>query len=867
MTKLTKFWFSVIFLALSGVSRAQLTDDFIDGDFTSNPAWVGTGADFIINPSLQLQLNNTIAATSWLSTPNNLATLNDVEWQFWIRLNFSPSTSNYGRVYLVSDQTDVSGPLNGYFLQFGEAGATDAIELFRQDGTTLTSVARGSDGLVANSFILRVRVRRDNVGNWEIGVSPAGGNTFNVEATGTDATYNATQHLGLLCVYTVSNADRYYFDDFYVGPWVFDVTPPSLSTVTVISDTELDVLLNEALDITTAQTVSNYSVNNGIGAPATALLDGVNPALVHLTFGTSFTNGTTYQLGVQNVEDLAGNPMTLQQLPFTYLVFGTPSYRDVVINEIFPIPTPQLGLPAAEFVEIYNTSNQYFQLNGWKLCDATGCATLKPWVLGPGEYLVLCANADTVQFFFLPNKMGLASWPTLNNSGDDMKLEDNNANLLDFVPYKQAWFNDAVKQNGGWTLELKRPHLPCLDVGNWSAAVDPNGGTPGFQNSIYDPTPDTDAPVLTGAVSVTSAFIELLFNESQDSASVSNALVTVSGGVNVVSITPVGPMFDKANLIVTPPVSAGIYYDIAISGNADCSGNSTGSTARFILPEVADSGDLIINEVLFNPQTGGSDFVEVYNRSQKVVSLKGYLLANISSGSMDNFRQIISNDYLFKPGEYVVITRDTNYVKSEYPFAASGVFIQMSNTMPSYNNDSSTVFILKPDSSVMDKFSYTDKMHFPLLREEKGVTLERISPERPASDGTNWHSAAESQNFGTPGYLNSQFTDFGGNDVVTVSPETFSPDNDGIDDVLTISYVMDQPGAVATIRIFDAMGRLVRTLVQNELLGTEGAYSWDGITDWNEKARIGIHIVHFEYFYTDGKVSSKKLSCVVAHRF
>lgn len=867
LMKVTKFWFSVIFLALSGLTRAQFTDDFNDGDFTNNPLWTGTTADFIVNPSFQLQLNNTVAATSYLSSAHNLVTLNDVEWQFWIRLNFSPSTSNYGRVYLVSDQADVSGSLNGYFVQFGEAGATDAVELFRQDGTVLTSVARGLDGLVANSFILRVRVRRDNAGNWEVGVSPSGGNTFNVEATGTDATYNTSQHIGVLCVYTVSNANRFYFDDFYVGSWVFDTTPPTMSSVTVISDTELDVLFDEALGVTTAQTLANYSVNNGIGQPTTAQLDGTNPALVHLTFATAFTNGTAYQLSGENVEDLAGNPMVLQQLPFTYLVFGTPSYREVVINELHPIPTPQLGLPAAEYVELYNASNQYFNLNGWKLCDATGCATLKPWVLGPGDYLVLCANADTVQFFALPNKMGLASWPTLNNSGDDMKLESNTGLLLDFVPYKQSWYNDPVKQVGGWALEQKRPHLPCLDVGNWSASNDANGGTPGYQNSIYDTTLDTDAPVLTQAIPTSAAFIELYFNEAQDSASVRNAAVTVSGGINVVSITPVGPLFNMANLIVTPPVSPGVYYDVTISGNQDCSGNSTTSTAQFILPEVADSGDVIMNEVLFNPQTGGSDFVEVYNRSNKVVSLKGYFLANISSGAIGNFRQIVSNDRLMRPGDYLVLTRDSAYTKNEYPFATTGSYIQMSGTMPNYNNDSGTVFILKPDSSVMDKLSYTEAMHFPMLRNKKGVTLERISFDRPASDKTNWHSAAESQNYGTPGYLNSQYADFGGNDVVSLSPETFSPDNDGIDDVLTISYLMDQPGAVATIRIFDATGRLVRTLIQNELLGTSGAFSWDGISDWNDKARVGIHIVHFEYFYTDGKVSSKKLTCVVAHRF
>ena len=70
---------------------AQLTDDFSDGDFTANPAWAGTSADFTVNGSFELQLNNSVAAVSYLSTPHGLADLNNKEWKLWTRQSFAPS--------------------------------------------------------------------------------------------------------------------------------------------------------------------------------------------------------------------------------------------------------------------------------------------------------------------------------------------------------------------------------------------------------------------------------------------------------------------------------------------------------------------------------------------------------------------------------------------------------------------------------------------------------------------------------------------------------------------------------------------------------------------------------------------------------
>ena len=107
----------IVFILTGLTSFAQISDDFSDGDFTNSPTWSGTDVDFIVNAGQELQLNNSIAATSYLSTPHGLSILDDKEWKFNTRQTFSPSSSNYARVFLTADKTDSISNLEKQELQ------------------------------------------------------------------------------------------------------------------------------------------------------------------------------------------------------------------------------------------------------------------------------------------------------------------------------------------------------------------------------------------------------------------------------------------------------------------------------------------------------------------------------------------------------------------------------------------------------------------------------------------------------------------------------------------------------------------------------------------------------------------------------
>jgi hypothetical protein len=838
----------VVTLLLSAQLTAQVVDNFSDGDFANNPTWSGTTADFIVNSSQQLQLNNTVAATSYLSTSHNLSDINDKEWRIWVKQSFSPSSSNYGRIYLTADNADLTLAQNGYYLQFGEANAFDAIRLFKLDGGIANQLCAGIDGQIANSFNVTIKVKRDAVGNWSLFADLSGGQNFILQGTASDPSSLLGTHFGIINVYTSSNANKFFYDDVYIGNEIIDNQPPILNSATAISPTQVDAYFNESLTQTSAQNVLNYSLNPTISI-SSATIDPLNTSLVHLTTSNFLTNGSTYTLNSINIADISNNVSGNQSTTFQYLVADSVLPGDVIINEFFPDPTPVIGLPEVEFVEVYNKSNKIFNLNGWKIGDASSDGTISDSWLLPGEYKVLTATAN-IPLYTSSTAVGVTSFPSLNNAGDDVVLKDNYGQIIDKLTYTDDWYRDNIKQDGGYTLELINPNDPCSDGDNWIASNWILGGTPGSSNSVFNTTPDTISPNITLALALAPNFLELQFNEGMDSSSLANALLSFNPNLTIQNKFIQGSYPNIMTIQFNENLMGSQLYSFSLNAIADCWLNSVALNGTFVLPETAQKGDVVINEILQNPLTGGQDWVELYNNSNKVLNLKDWQFANYDNDTIDNFKTIPTN-YLLKPNEYVVLGKDSTFVKQNYPFSIPGKFLYCE--LPSYNNDSGSVYLIY-NSEIIDKVSYLDAWHFDLLDNTDGVSLERIDPNGDSDSKFNWHSAAEDIGFATPGKINSQYRPAISNGDVTFNDDIFSPDNDGYQDILQITFNLTSPGLLGKAQIYDDRGRLVRTIFSNELLGTSGTFSWDGTTDQQVKASIGVYALVFEVFSTDGGV-------------
>jgi hypothetical protein len=71
--------FLLILTCFTLAGFSQLTDDFTDGDFTTNPTWSGDVSKFTIDNEELRSNSNTVSDNFYLSTPSTLAQ-GDIEW-------------------------------------------------------------------------------------------------------------------------------------------------------------------------------------------------------------------------------------------------------------------------------------------------------------------------------------------------------------------------------------------------------------------------------------------------------------------------------------------------------------------------------------------------------------------------------------------------------------------------------------------------------------------------------------------------------------------------------------------------------------------------------------------------------------------
>lgn len=1098
--------------------QAQFNDNFSDGDFTNSPQWQGDVAKFEVDAGFELHLNDTPQTSTAVLYTTSQA-IYDASWSFNVRMTFDPSTSNFSRVYLVSDASDFNGPLNGYYVQVGgQSGALDDVRLYRQDGNTSTLLIDGVDGTVASEPEVQVVVTCNASGVWELGIDTFSSGVLLSQGTATDTTHQFSLYSGVFCDYTSTRSDKFWFDDFLVtGSSLPDLNAPSVLGISTINQNTIALSFNEPLDQTTAQAVGSYSVDNSLGQPQTVSLSN-GDSLVTLTFSSNFILGTNYTITINGVEDLAGNAINNQSEMFTYLVFDTPNERDVVINEVFADPTPVVGLPEAEFIELFNVGTGVYNLSEATISDASSTATIPSnaaHFIAPGEYVVLCDIADTALFAPYPKVIGVPSLPALNNGGDDVVLTIG-AEMIDKVSYAPSWYQDGVKAAGGFTLELINPETPCSGSGNWLGSNDPLGGTPGAQNSVYSTAPDITLPRINQVRVNTLSELEVEFSESVDSLSLVNASISLSNGATIDSIRIESAFAASFVLYVSPSIDSATIYTLSLSGATDCAGNVLSNPVfEFGIGATPAPLDIIINEVYPAPGDGTllpeAEFVEIYNRSDKLLRLEGMSISDASTNtSIDNIvlfpktyavicddnnsflfddsvqiaevgslpslnnagdeltlwlngtqidqlvytddqyaeidlccttlerknpedlcstdgnwapsiatnggtpgyensqfseelsafdlvsasivslsqiefkftgktdsnslknatvslgnttlqfasanasyseavfssiqdfergsvyevtitgindcagnvadvfstevylhqqGDVILNEVLFNPtatgSDFVEIKNTTAYsiglngwsfgyyntddslifLPFEALFIGSENFLALTESpvkvlndyptaveenlvltdLPSFSNDAGSVIIYDQFLELMDQFDYTDDMHFALLDDADGVSLERISRAQPTNDGSNWHSASSAVSYATPGYENSQNNEaFSALTQVTLSNEFVSPDNDGYQDVVSILYNLTDPGYSISVKVFNDKGFEVKTVASNLLIGASGSINWDGTNDLGEKAAIGIHIIHVSLFDLRGDRQDYRLPVVVS---
>jgi hypothetical protein len=857
----------LILLLLFKSSVAQLNENFDAPDFTLNPQWSGDTAFWHINPLGQLQSKKSaIPQTIMLITPQTQAT--NIQWEFWLKLSFDPSANNLVRVYLTTDQENIREALNGYYLEIGRSGSNDSYDLYRQTGTRSTLIAQTPPitRKQPSALLSRIRITRDINGEWIIYSDEEGGYNFVKHTSVTDNTHTINKAFGLWAKYTTTRSDQFFFDDILIEPLKGDQTPPIISSVIPVDSLTLQLTFNKPVDSASVINISNYSLKNAEGL---LIIDHVSKESNRWYLHTRSALKTgEYQLTVKDIKDTDQHIMLEEQLlAFQYLQLHQALPGEIVINEIYADFNPKVALPEAKFIELWNRTKSYISLENWTYSKKNSRYKFGKETIGPGEYLILCAKADTGLFQTYGKTVGLSPWPSPNVAGDELTLADENGQIIHQVNYTTTWYKDNIKNKGGWSLELMDAWSPCNGPSIWMASIDPRGGTPGNQNSVFKANHGESHLKLSQA-SADLSQLALIFNHTVDSLSASNVnAYTVNNGIGRPKSVSFLSNDNRAVLLeFEKPFQEGLLYRLKCENVMDCAGRTidiTGNELEFMLASPISKDDIVVNEILFNPRIQGADFVEIYNRSGKIVDLKTLSIASLDEkkDSLKSIRKISDSTFLFYPDSYIVLTKDPENIRSNYYCENPEAFIQMS--LPAFNNDKGVVVLLS-DSKIIDQVNYSENMHLQLLKNIKGVSLERVDANIPGNAHGNFQSAAASEGYATPTYKNSQAQNTDTKEEIRLADKVFSPDRDGFQDLLKITYSFNRPGIIANINIYNDKGYLVKKLISNMTMAQSGEISWDGLNDQDQIAPIGIYVLHAEIFDLQGSVKKYLKSFVVA---
>jgi hypothetical protein len=257
---------------------------------------------------------------------------------------------------------------------------------------------------------------------------------------------------------------------------------------------------------------------------------------------------------------------------------------------------------------------------------------------------------------------------------------------------------------------------------------------------------------------------------------------------------------------------------------------------------------------MYNPLTGEPEWVEIFNIGKEAIDIKGWKIgdSNKPEGSV-----IIDNAYPVFQNDYVVIRKDSELL---FDFDGNVKIIIMLKGFPIFNNDEDDVILRNAKNIIVDSLRYKSDWGGG-----KGIALERINPYKDTNDEENWGSCIEVRG-GTPGKENSIYSIITPTKVsVIVSPNPFSPDGDGIDDFVNISYSLPFEKGYVKIDIYDVAGRLVKRLFNNEPTGNSRNVIWDGRDNNGRLLPIGIYIIYLEAIQPEkGTKVFKKETVVLA---
>lgn len=815
------------------------------------------------NFSLIHEYDNTEDGIDWIALLHDPIdnSKTSISWEFSIRYDHNPSSSNNWAVFLsISDLPYTPENVEEAFV-FGVnyQGSNDELAFWRQVGQT--SELAYSTGFNWEDHIKPgqpVKIKIESFPNRSIQVSiDTANNGYKLIGSANDIDFLPSNMFLLYYKYTSTYDRGLAFDDLKITAVVNkDITPPELEQIRILDPSKIELAFNEIIKMT----VENSFCVNGIGCGQAEQQIGKN---LHVDLPYAIKAGNTYSINLPQIKDISGNPLNKSIYEFYY-----PKANDIVISEIMADPNPRVKLPSVEYLELFNRTDKKISLKDWHLKINNKQILLPEFTISPGQYMLICEK-DSIEQFSENNcaVLGIDNFPAISNEECLLILSDRNDQTIYTLSYTNSWFKTPDKKEGGWAMEIINPNEPCLEYENWSESEDESGGTPGKANSVLNVVNNSGAPEIYRAAIMDNHHIVLYFSEPLDSSSINNpTFYEIDHNIGFPDSIKVSiPPIKCIRLTYSKEFQHDIDYQISLTSDiTDCQGNTFDiqQYSNFRFPELADWNDILINEIMYNPFINEEEFIEFYNPSVKTIDLKDWSLI-IGDTAKSRFK--ITNEYFpIYPGGYVIIAdKLPNEIRmSEITYRKRMI---LKADMPGLLNSGNQIYLYNNKDQLIDKAIYSPSDQHPFFENSQGVSLERISAEMPGDDPNNWQSASSDAGYKTPAGKNSQNQETIKINSISLNTDAITPNSDGTDDILTISYTLDKPGYMGKIMIFDISGNIQNTLMDGGLLGTSGSVNYDGKDRSGNILPTGYYIIYFDAYSTESKGFKSKKTFVIAN--
>jgi hypothetical protein len=543
---------------------------------------------------------------------------------------------------------------------------------------------------------------------------------------------------------------------------------------------------------------------------------------------------------------------------------STPARAGVVINEFAYYLDPS-GDTGKEWIELYNPDSIGVDLSGYDIYPGRTPHYIVPpgFVLAGKSFAVLhlrLAGVNTASELY----EGTAPASNMPNTKASLAIFTNSAHdsIIDFVQYgavNQTY--EATAANAGiwtrgdfadtvtcaWSLGLAADGADHDTSADWAEFAKP---TPGYTNSpqLYDialSTPfTTPREIPAGSSFAVSALVR-----NQGTKTARNVFIKFYQDANGDSVCQPGETVlhqEQWDSLPGERISSFTHsaqpegaYQLMVSALSDSEGLSANNNQLFTY--LAGS-PLVINEIMYAPYSGMPEWVELCNRSGSPIDLCNWTIEDATAFP----NNITTAHQTIPPGSYLLLAQDTTYLGGTCPkIKVSG--------WPGLNSDGDIVCLRDSRGAAIDRVQYQDSWGGG-----SGKSLEKINPLLMSQSAANWGGCVAAAG-STPGAQNSIYIEkLESSANLSISPNPFSPDGDGVEDRTMIGFDFTWTRAVVNIKIFDRLGRLVKTLAEQQTFGASGTVVWDGRDNGDRACPIGIYIVLLEARDANGSGSVKK---------